>query len=69
MSARHACYHCGQFLPWALRPGTAWEACGEFGEDVRYVCPKCAGAPDFILQAGNGRRDAYCGFITEDEGR
>ena len=59
------CDHCRRFM--RVESGVAWEACGEFGQDIRYVCKACiAATPNFVPQASNGSRDArWCGFVTE----
>ena len=60
------CHECGKFmLP--HREGTAWEACGEYGEETRYVCAPCVSKPGFRLQAGNGLNDPrWCGIVKAD---
>lgn len=58
-SYRHKCSDCGRFVSLARRHG--WEACGEFGEETRYVCATCLDK-GVKLQAGNGSSDPrWCG--------
>jgi len=54
---------CGRLIA-TDRPGTAWYACGEYGEDVRYICPRCTALPGFVLRAGNGSTDSQWSDFT-----
>jgi hypothetical protein len=56
------CNNCRRFM--SPKAGDGWEAHGEFGEDIEYVCSGCisGGAK---LQAGNGSTDPrWCGVIA-----
>lgn len=50
------CKSCGRYVN-TSKPGVAWEACGEFGEETRYVCQRCTSEPGFRLMASNGSND------------
>lgn len=57
------CHDCGRFVN-PTAPGTAWENCGEFGEETRYICKRCVSKPGFKLQASNGSSDPrWCGIV------
>lgn len=57
---------CGRFVN-PNRPGTAWMAAGEFGEETEYACPACVAKPGFRLIAGNGSTDPrWCGIVPEN---
>jgi hypothetical protein len=59
------CYGCKRFMN-PSKPGSVWEACGEYGEDTRWVCATCASAPDFVPQASNGSSDPrWCGRVKK----
>lgn len=56
------CNNCQRFM--MPQPGDGWEAHGEFGEEIEYVCGKCI-AGGAKLQAGNGSTNArWCGVIA-----
>ena len=60
---REHCASCGSFVN-TSRPGTAWAAVGEFGEDTEYICHRCTAKPGFRLVAGNGSADPkWCGYV------
>lgn len=62
---QNRCGHCGRFVAY-MAPGSAWEACGEFGEEQRFVCARCVSLPGFRLQASNGSSDPrWCGIYGE----
>lgn len=60
------CHDCKRFM--RVEPGSAWEACGEFGEETRHICKSCASRPDYRPQASNGSRDPrWCGFVVAED--
>lgn len=61
---RERCASCGAFMN-TSHPGTAWAACGEFGEETEYTCHRCTALPTFRLIAGNGTSDPrWCGYVN-----
>ena len=61
---RERCASCGAFMN-TSHPGTAWAACGEFGEETEYTCHRCTARPTFRLIAGNGTSDPrWCGYVN-----
>lgn len=57
---RHKCTCCGRFITLAKRHG--WEAGGEFGEEIFYICSQCLDK-GVIPQGHNGSNDArWCGI-------
>lgn len=59
---RVRCSDCNRFVKWR-DPGSGWEACGEFGEETRYICKACVAKPGSKLQASNGSTDPrWCGI-------
>lgn len=54
---------CGRFInPMTTRP-LGWLRCGEFGEDVGYICPRCV--PHWVPRDGLGRGNeaGFCGVM------